>query len=104
MRRGMRFTFRRRELPPLSVPRSGAAAAVLVDGRVAVIGGSTRGRAEPGSGECEERCWSAAAVDIVDVVRGTVVAGPPLGAARESARAVGVGGRVLVMDGIADHG
>ena len=100
----MRFTFRRRELAPLSLPRDRAAAVALGDGRVAVIGGGTRGRDEAATGACEVGCRSVTAVDVVDVERGVCAPGPALREARESARAVRVGGKVLVMDGIADHG
>jgi hypothetical protein len=100
----MPFTFHRRELPPLSVPRAGAAAVGLAGGRVAVIGGATRGREEGSDGACEVGCRSSAAVDVIDVARGLVVPGPPLRAARESAHAAAFGGRILVMGGIADYG
>lgn len=102
--RRSRLAFRRRELPPLSEARARASAVVLADGRAAVIGGGTRGREAPADGVCEVRCWSSAAVDVVDVAREVVTRGPPLRVARESARAVAVGRRVMVMGGVADHG
>jgi hypothetical protein len=98
------FAFRRRELSPLSVPRAHAAAVALPGGRAAIVGGNTGPLDKPASGSCEETCWSSAAVDIVDLATGAVVAGPALREPREGATVAWRNGRILVAGGLADHG
>lgn len=77
----------------LEIPRSGHAAALLADGRVAMIGGAT------GAGPLRS-------VEIVDPVAQTVVSGPPLNIARsghsatllEDGRVLAVGGNAGILE------
>ena len=96
----MRSHFQRRDLPPLQEARSHAAAlSLLLEGRVLVAGGGTRP-----TGECEVRCWSTGALDVVDIARAATLPLSPLRKARESARIALVNGTVFVAGGHVDNG
>ncbi len=101
----MRSHFQRRDLPPLQEARSHAAAlSLLLEGRVLVAGGGTRRASERPTGECEVRCWSTGALDVVDIARAATLPLSPLRKARESARIALVNGTVFVAGGHADNG
>lgn len=91
-----------RALPPLSLPRARPDAALLWDGRVAVVGGNTRPSSSPRTGACEIECRSSAAVDVIDLRRWTTTPTRPLVEPRESASLIVSPRGLLVAGGVAD--